>query len=563
MGTRQRSTGAHSKYLYEILEAPTIDSEELTITARVNSRSRPATVGLSLLAHIPLAQQMFPVVSRSAVVDGSWATVANRARALRRLVRTCGELGIKDVHDEAFTRDLADKLITQPADHALLVEATKQRSDAAVFATLQAPKSESDEVAYSDGEIAHLKAAAIAHLDAIEAIHRQFDPDDNEAAEVVEAARERDRQRPNGNQVTGHETPDWSWDDDQIIDWLLLRPDVAHINSVPASLAPSGARERYARLFRAVYPGRETFAAFGVLIMLAGNAGRGDNPSTWMPYGVNHLVHLGGNFGQVKNAKARSHRKWRGGTNFNSKHHSLGGLLILATTLTRFTRAHHTAQIEHAKAKGETVNETIGDAFFVLKARGLPPGIVRDFVLNVGARGFSGWDRFSFGRIRLWCVGQQAKNSPGGTLRSHSRETRDQVYLPRSLDRQRAHDMATKAHEEMATGTAGVLSDCTGDLKIDEDTPCRLGVTACFVCPSGHRTEHHAAALSVVPDVVDVFIRAATEDGPMVQEALTLQRLAADQLDRLNTPVTVDETESRRLKALITHLLIAQGQEPS
>ena len=557
---RQRSSGRVSP-TYEISQV-WVDEQQLTISALAAHRTERVTVDLSDLAHIPLAQQMFRVLASAAQPLRSWITVENTAYVLRNLVDECGKRGITDAHDERFTVELATELTKPGNAHHLLMAAVEERPDRAVFNSLRQPTPRGDSVAFSDAEIADLKATAIAYLDAIEEVHLTLDPhSDMEAAGVVAAAEERDGRRPDCDRVTGRATPDWGWDDAQFIDWLLLHPDVANINSVPPRHAPGEVRERYLKLFRAIYPDNRTFAAFGVLIMLSGNDGCGYNPSTWISYGVNHLVRLGDNFGQVKSAKARSQREFRKGVNFNSKHGSLGGLLQLADTLTRFTRAHHTAQIAHATASGQDINEAIGDAFFVTKQRGLPTGIVVDSELRRGALELFGLESFEFVRIRLWVVRQQVKSSPRGTLDDHTTETRDRVYMPRALDHDLALDMAVTARDEMENPDARVLSGCVTNVTTNDGTPCRLGIAACFTCPSGFRSEVHAGALSVVPEVVDAFVQHTSADSADAHEALTLKHLVERQLNEFTKVPKVSDRERQRLRLVISHLITARKKE--
>ena len=436
---------------------------------------------------------------------------------------------------------------------------------------MSAPRREpGDATGYSDDEIEGFKTAATGWLNEIEEKQREiiagldFDTPDRRwwvipADEIIDAARARDLSRPTSDQVADVVDPDPKWDDEHLADWLLLNP-TNYDRAAPHSADPRLASRRL--LTAAIYPDSAAVCAVGLLIMLSGNDGK--NPATWLGWGTDSITRLGDDFGLVASAKARSRKRWIDGVNYESKHGSMGGLLSLTAALTRFTRAHHTAELAAAHSTDPTINTGLGDKFFVPKSVGIPRAIYAVGGLYEGFARLVDGQRLSFTRVRLWCVGQQTKRSPKGDVSGHNRDTRDNVYLPRALDPDRLASMAADARDEMHEAGRGVLSDCEVGHQLEDGSPCTLGIAACFTCPSGVRTTEHGPALTVVDEVTQVVLSQPSEDVDLLRDVVALRDLAKQQLKQFASPPTPpSDTERRRLRTVIGALLTASERTPS
>lgn len=203
--------------------------------------------------------------------------------------------------------------------------------------------------------------------------------------------------------------------------------------------------------------------------------------------------------------------------------------MALLQGLTRFTRLHHTKEIQ--RSDDPDINDLIGDCFFVTKQMGLPTGLVDDNALVTAGQQLTGWQSVSFRRIRLWCVGQNVSRHRKATAAGQTRKTRERHYDRNIMKRSKAKAVAEEALAFALENPKDVLSHC----QTDENHPvtggrCYLGITECFRCPSGRRHESMIPALMEVKPVTDALI-ANSSSPEVVASAVVLQDLVDEQLN--------------------------------
>jgi len=538
----KRAASRHLPSTHVILEVLKVDEANLKIHYKANNKTAVQTVDLSEFSDVPLATHLFVALESRIEVGKSSSSIHQIVSAVEAIIAAFGALGITCASDKRLNAELLKDL----------PEAVKKKvewwrpvlMDAFVYvgrgdltdldSALQIqPRQPKDNSGYDDDEIKFLNESSRNHLKVIEHLQKMilkglgFDVAGRAwwqipAQDVIDAARKRDQQRPDSEQVEHRRQCRHWFSQEQTIDWLLLHPTVAH-----------GARGLMRKWYSAIYPTTKTLFAAGVLMMLSG--ARGHNPSTWMGFSTRHLTQLSGNFGQVSIAKKRARKRSLEGVNLWDKHGSLGGLMALLQGLTRFTRLHHTNEIQ--RSNDPDINDLIGDCFFVVKRMGEPSGIVAEHSLITGGRNLTGWQKVSFRKIRLWCVGQNVSRHRKNTAAGQTRKTRERNYDRNILKRSKAKAVAEEALAFALENPKDVLSHC----QTDENHPvtggrCYLGITECFRCPSGRRHESMIPALMEVKPVTDALI-ANSSSPEVVASAAVLQDLVEEQLNAFSKRV--------------------------
>lgn len=615
----------HASYTYDISSVIRVDHDLLAVTVAAEHSVAPVTHQLitrqrqlSPGSRPPIVSQIFQACVDSIEVrgrGGRWSSAKSLQAGLRYsgemldefisfgyLTLEDPELDLVRMREVVASASWNDKRRTVSWVAARAVEST-DRPDARTIALrlrhTSFPAHEQGEGnPYTDTEVEVLREAARVVLDDIYESHRAvFDslgfPTaarawwNVNAEEAIAAARARDVLR--SVPLKGRSLPlgPVSWDDDEIVDWLLLNP----------TEVPSGARSieargsRFSRLHYGVYFPEHGIVAATILHCLLEN--RGYNFATLVNTGCDDLIDTGGGTGVLRTAKARNHTVTRDGVFYGGRYSSTGGLLLLVKALTRFARHCRSEALTELSALDPTISVGLADKFyapfradvtevrlFEPKDGSLPSGPFARVLSEVAHRTGIDPPGVRYLALRHYALYAGLRFDPDHDVVGHSPRTRVD-YLARCLPEATLHELGAGTQMEMhdnalrsflgtddgrklvqavedRTAADMVANLCTSNLMDPErgDKPCSLGLAACFTCPNGYRTKDHVPGLLALQEFTE-RIGAVNPDEWTNGEAGLLHAYATKSLAKF-PPALVnaqrDHAEHENLIAIVAHL---------
>jgi len=363
-----------TEYGHHILAIDSVDVGSLSITVEVQDDARLRTFPMHHLdadPALPVWRQLFEACVESLQLsDGrgdwtSWKSLESGIRNVGHVAARLVDAGITDLTSKTFNLTAAEAAIksTEKMGRPVLVRAVKlsgrpdaDRLASNIEAIPNAPRERVNNGAdYSDEQAEAVKEAASEvvlgwaerHKKMLEGLGFSTTGADARswldltADEIIKAAKARDALRP--EPVSGRARPSRkadvaAWDDDALIDLLILSPDTALPKNRAGSL-----NARVAGLAALVYPHLSEFAAFAVLHCC--HESHGFNAAQLLNLGANDLVHIGKKQVLINVAKARSHTKTHLAATWKSHTNSIDGVLSLLHARTELARHHRAHQL--------------------------------------------------------------------------------------------------------------------------------------------------------------------------------------------------------------------------
>ena len=339
-----------------------------------------------------------------------------------------------------------------------------------------------------------------------------------------------------------------------------------------------------------LYPGSSQLAALTVLHCLAEHRGFGApdgwNLSVMLGTGVNDVVVTGPSTGIVKTAKARNHTKTRVPTFLGTWHNNLQGLLQMVsgwTALSRRHRAGHdladkfyvitrsdpkrTKVIDHPSLVGTVKPESAG----LFRARLEQECADRDVAVPT----------LSYSKLRLFALETGLAHHREFDVVDHTSATALD-YLRRTLPDVQLHQVTGQAQSDITTASVEAFAG-TGDSELDTavksgatlnmgmnecvsggktpddpETPCTLGIAACFACSSGYRTLDHTRGLVALKQFTE-HVRDTDHIEWTNGDASLLHSYVTRTLDEFPATVVADaenDPDLASFRSLITRLYI-------
>lgn len=533
------ATRGHRSNTYDIEEVLDVNETDMTITFRDAAHVQPQKVRLRPGEWTAVGVQMFRAMAASLRVhgDGDWESSAwlnGFSAAIARLVDELVASGVRDLSDADVTlTQLRDALGVFAPEQArslnkLLARAVKanhpngQQLARALRNTTYIVK-DSSTTPYDEDEAAAIEAVAKRRLSdafiAQRAVLQDLGYDVNgrawlriPAEEVV--ARARHLLPPTGA-VPGIDAPRA-----QLAAYALLNPRLfGPVRGRPRATFHSALLD----VAHALYPPVEVLTAALIVHCLAETVGL--NVATMLGTRPDDLLYTGTTTGILQVAKARNHTEDDLAVRTDSMF-TLGGLVATLTGLTRFSRHFRATELAGMTPLPDVVNrlyvEHVADP---ARSQTLPlarvqqawrskvfdehwpPALDRD---HVGLR---------FRALRSQALLRAVKTDPDGDVHGHTPRVRVH-YLAHVLPDHVLHKHAAAAQDAILSDAqhsfaeraeaAARLAEVPEDSRLDvivgtcvsagndpdkPDTPCSLGLAACFTCPNGYRTVEHVPGL--------------------------------------------------------------------
>lgn len=559
----QPHSRGHESHTYDILEIVDIDEPTRTLTLRVAHQVAPLAVSLTDRDR-PISVQLFRGCVDSLALTGKggrWESAQTIGRTLpyvNTLVAAFLDLEVTDITDTKVDLQLLRDVIAEfdsSQKRTLVwllarVLKTEGHHDQRLPSNLKNSKFQVDEHtsrnSYTDEEINHIESVARAHVaDAIKAQRELlealgYDTAGNAwthptAADIIAAARERDRQRPAGAALAGGAPPLASAPLIDHADWALLNPDHAF------AAFNQHHKAQHHKVLRALYPPTDVLIAGLAVQTLADNTGV--NTSVLLREHADNLQPTGEHTGLLGFAKARNHTAGTRPVKLDGAFSS-GGIVRTMTALTRFLRHHRNARLDaaglledHAEIARRiyviddpdiTRSRTLDSATLAQQARRGPLYARLDDDWPGGGRA-----TLRFASLRVGALVRGVKQDPLHDVVDHTPRTRID-YFAHALPDVDLHQLITEAQDDIHSSALasftnpeateqlvkaaqrGHLQDlrataCTNNGRDPDASPdatgvdswCSRGLAACFVCPNGYRTLDHAPGLVALAEYTE------------------------------------------------------------
>ena len=608
----------HAEYLHDITEVVDIDHDHLSVTVKANSSVQPLTINMMSDDHPgfaagsipPVIAQMFSICADHlpGYRIGTWNSshsVVNSFAVARWVAEALSDVGVTDLNDTAFTRDVADTVTEAPNRQdrinkrrllQLAVGQTdrpdKERLAKNIGKLPVPPKPVAADQSFEPGQAAALKEAAratIEHydekrknilglkglgLDVTDRKHWSLD-----AETIIKAAHARDSKRAFPvrpvKDITWQQmcrrTSSGSAGEDEVADWAIINPHL-----LPSPHARS--LFRMEDVFAALYPDRTVLAAASILHCLSRNDG--ENWSVLSNYGTDNIVETGNGTATVATAKGRNRTRTVRGTYLGTWHDNEQGLLRMLIGWTVLSRRHRTQRLGNTKLAKKFYCITLADPHDTKVAthQDLHSG-ARDSTLFAGklaeicAREGIAVPSLSYNKLRKHALGAGLKDNPFHDVRDHSPRTRI-GYLQNALPGIEMNNLAAATFDEMQDKGLATVSNTdapqplidavqndtalnmevnvcvsNGNDPDEPERPCILGIAACFTCPNGYRTADHVPGLLALVE----FTKRAGETTDL-EELQTLRGYATRQLEQF-PPAQVEAAKTdHNIENLVSYL---------
>ena len=619
----------HAEYLHDITEVDDIDHDQLSVTVKANSSVQPLTINMMSDDHPgfaagsipPVIAQMFSICADHLPGNriGTWnssQTVVSSFAAAMRVAEALIDVGVTDLNDTAFTRDVADTVTEAPNRQdrinkrrllQLAVGQTarpdKERLAKNIGKLPVPPKPVAADQSFEPGQAEALKEAAratIEHydekrknilgeeglgLDVTDRKHWSLD-----AKSIKDAARARDSERS----FPVRPVKDLKWDslrqrtwnetagEEEVVDWAILNPHL-----LPSPHARS--MFQMSDVFAALYPDLTVLAAASILHCLSHNDG--ENWAVLSNYGTDNIVETGNGTATVATAKGRNRTRTVRGTYLGTWHDNEQGLLRMLIGWTVLSRHHRTAALGDDSLAKKFYCITLADPSHTkvathqdLHSAAGNSKLFAGKLAEICAREGIAVPSLSYNKLRKHALGAGLKDNPFHDVRDHSPRTRI-GYLRNALPSVEMNNLAAVTFDEMQDkGLAAVLNTDAPQPLIDAvqngtalnmeanvcvsngndpdepERPCTLGIAACFTCPNGYRTADHVPGLLALVE----FTKRAGETTDLA-ELQMLRGYATRQLEQF-PPAQVEAAKTdpniENLVSYLGHLFTQSRRTP-
>jgi len=603
-------TRGFTSHTYDIKKVLKVDYDALTIVYTDAAHAAPQDVQLKVFEATPAARQLLDGMVQSLRVygDGDWESaiaLTNAASYGGRVLERLIDLGITDFSDPGLDlatlrdalsvlADTAKRTMNKLLGRVLRKHHLKGGPLAYALANTAYMVKDSATEPYDDEVADAIEQAARGRFTEAYIAQRQVLSDFGidvagrgwmtvPATEIIADAHRRFPQARTAR------PPRYGASRAELIAWCLLHPEVfghtdgrRQLNPLNAAIADIGA---------ALHPRNDVLVAGLVLQCLADDTGL--NQSTMLRTEPTDLVYTGEEHGLLLTAKARNHSEDNLPVTTESMF-SAGGIVAALTALTRFNRHYRAAQL--AAADADEIPDVVNKIYVEHWRDCQRAEILTTNRIHHGWRSTAfdpHWKNpdiirrdhgLRFRALRNKSLERGIKKNPNADVHGHGRRTRLH-YLAHVLPEHTLVAHATAAQDDIveqalarfaapvAGATDGVAKELAGidekdllDVIVgvcatggndpdDTDTPCSLGLAACFVCPKGYRTADHVPGLLATVAFAEI-IRDNDPDEWENGEASLLHFYARESLAQF--PAALVETV-RSATDLTPHILNVNG----
>ncbi|GAA2670677.1 hypothetical protein [Actinoplanes palleronii] len=547
MAHRTRGFTSHT---FDIKKVLSVDVDALTIVYTDAAHAAPQTAKLDSRPVTQAGRQLLDGMVNSLRVfgDGDWESskvLYGCSRSCTRLLTSLSRRGISDFADETLTLDVLREVLADFDDsmkrtlNKLLGRVLRKHHPkggplAYALANTAYMVKDSATEPYDDDVANAIEQAARGRFTEAYIAQRQVLADFGldvtgrgwmtvPAAEIIDDAL---RRFPDART---ERPPRYGASRAELIAWCLLHPEVFGHTAGRQQLNPLSAAITNVGI--ALHPRNDVLVAGLILQCLADDTGL--NQATMLRTEPTDLIYTGEEHGLLLTAKARNHSEDNLPVTTESMF-SAGGMVATLTALTRFNRHYRAVHLTDVDAN--EVPDVVNKIYVEHWRDCQRAEILTNNRIHHGWR-YAAFDQhwknpditrldhgLRFRALRNKSLERGIKKNPDADVHGHGRRTRLH-YLAHVLPEHTLVAHATAAQDDIVEqalarfatpvsaatdGTARELADvdekkmldvvvgvCTtgGNDPDDTDTPCSLGLAACFVCPRGYRTADHVPGL--------------------------------------------------------------------